>query len=275
MAGGAVHAMAYKEHPAFRLPSGETKIWRYMDFTKLVSLLEKRALYFASVEKMSEFDPFEGLYTRANIAVENLRFEDIPEYARTPGTLYADRVTFESFVKKALPEFRRFVKQNRPITYVNCWHARAYESAAMWKTYLKTDEGIAIQSTVDRLKAAVSNYDAFEVNIGEVSYVDFETFPIPMDNMAYVFMHKRRSFDYEHELRAFIWGGQGSKMHWDKTESAPPGLLVSVDLDVLIDKMYASPTAEPWFVELLRSVCARYRLEKEVVQSDLASKGLY
>ena len=37
----------YAEHPSFHLPTNPSaKIWRYMDFTKFVSLLETNALYF-------------------------------------------------------------------------------------------------------------------------------------------------------------------------------------------------------------------------------------
>ncbi|KAF5417648.1 MAG: hypothetical protein C5S38_01290 [Candidatus Methanophagaceae archaeon] len=51
----------YKEHPAFEKPSDEDiKIWRYIDFTKFVSLLDKKALFFARADRLS--DSFEGSY---------------------------------------------------------------------------------------------------------------------------------------------------------------------------------------------------------------------
>ena len=48
----------YKEHRACNPPSSDAILWRYMDFTKYVSLLEKRALFFARADKLE--DPFEG-----------------------------------------------------------------------------------------------------------------------------------------------------------------------------------------------------------------------
>ncbi len=268
-------AMAYEEHPVCRLPQGDTRIWRYMDFTKLVSLLDTRALYFTNLERLSEFDPFEGLYTRANLANEkwfqNLQYDAIPEEMRKPGTAYADKTTFESY-KKAPILARAFGKAQRSLTYVNCWHESSHESAAMWKVYLKSDEGIAIQSTVDRLKESLSNYEEFGVFIGEVIYVDFDTFIIPDDNLLAPYLHKRQSFEYEHELRALIWGGQRGKMNLNGPETAPAGLNVATDLDILIEKIYASPRAEEWLVKLLKSICSHYNLNKEVVQSDLSTK---
>jgi len=42
---------------------------------------------------------------------------------------------------------------------INCWHMNDHESAAMWKLYLKSDEGIAIQSTYRKLKDAITDDD--------------------------------------------------------------------------------------------------------------------
>ena len=39
----------YKEHPSFDPPADDAVLWRYLDFTKFVSLLDKRALFLASV----------------------------------------------------------------------------------------------------------------------------------------------------------------------------------------------------------------------------------
>jgi hypothetical protein len=123
--------MAYKEHPLFRLLRGDTQIWCYMDFTKFVSLLDTRALYFTNLEKMSEFDPFEGLYTRANLAYDDFlqhsSFHALPEELRKQ---FVDKAAFESYLK-VLPQLRPFSKEQRRINYVNCWHESSYESAAM------------------------------------------------------------------------------------------------------------------------------------------------
>jgi hypothetical protein len=50
----------YSEHETCLKPANENaKIWRYMDFTKFVSLLEKKALFFCRADKLG--DPFEGV----------------------------------------------------------------------------------------------------------------------------------------------------------------------------------------------------------------------
>ena len=49
------------------IPPIETKLWRYMDFAKFVSLLESRALFFVRADKLD--DPFEGALSEVNKAI--------------------------------------------------------------------------------------------------------------------------------------------------------------------------------------------------------------
>lgn len=58
----------YEEHPVFNPPSDDAVLWRYMDFTKFVSLLEKSALFFARADKLG--DPFEGAFSKINVALQ-------------------------------------------------------------------------------------------------------------------------------------------------------------------------------------------------------------
>ena len=71
--------MPFKEHPEFLVPgSADAKIWRYMDLAKFLSLLDQRCLYFSRLDRLSEFDPFEGYYTHLNLAFDKFKFEDMP-----------------------------------------------------------------------------------------------------------------------------------------------------------------------------------------------------
>jgi len=45
----------YTPHEVFTFPPDDlVKIWRYMDFTKFVSLLEKRSLYFPRIDQLED-----------------------------------------------------------------------------------------------------------------------------------------------------------------------------------------------------------------------------
>jgi hypothetical protein len=205
------------------LPPGETTLWRFMDFTKYVSMLNRRALFFARADQLP--DPFEGLYSRAR-----------------PGWLPPERGD-ENHGDEDMAEARRRV-------CLSCWHENEHESAAMWRIYLSYEHGIALRSSVARLRAALE--PAREtVHIGQVRYVDDGEDPADAggpDEIA-AFFHKRKNFDYEREVRALL-----------RAERPPrnAGCYVDAPLEELIDQVVVAPTAESWFEELVHSVTEKF-----------------
>jgi hypothetical protein len=245
----------YKEHPVFEKPeNGNAKIWRYIDFTKFVCLLDKSALFFSRADRLG--DQFEGSYSRANVRLRPEVYKDIP-----PDVL-------ENISKFC----RIFVKH----TAINCWHLSDYESVAMWNLYRKSADGIAIQSTFDLLKTSLKD-ETHNVHIGKVRYIDFEKDWMPEGNTLYPFVHKRRSFEHEKELRAVIQEllyKKNGEIDWSRP-SFDDGIYVQVDLDVLIDKIYLAPTSPKWLLELIRSITEKYDLDKDVLPSSLDDAPVY
>jgi hypothetical protein len=84
--------------------------------------------------------------------------------------------------------------------FVNSWHLNEYESAAMWAIYSRFNSGIAIQSTYNRLVKSFSRCKE-PIYIGKVKYIDYSNEWIDNDNILQRFIHKRKSFAYENELR--------------------------------------------------------------------------
>lgn len=123
----------YSEHPDFHKPqSKKGKIWRYMDFTKYISLLEKRELFFSRADKLG--DPFEGSYPKGNIQQRKRMHEEM--LRRLPSVFNA--------VYERKPEGWSTLYKNLPrFIFINSWHQNDQESAAMWRLYLKSNEGIA------------------------------------------------------------------------------------------------------------------------------------
>lgn len=233
----------YLEHWAFQPPEDEqSKMWRYMDFTKYVSLLETEALFFVSTTKLE--DPYEGM-------VPEVFFEQFPEMSEVVET----QKILKSFIG------------------ISSWHLSEYESAAMWKVFVSGNEGIAVRTTFARLR------DCFKVTdrgvfIGTVQYVDYlghdavSELKLGGDTLLY-YVRKRRSFEYEREVRAVIVGPPTSRFAGDS------GWYVRVELDVLIESVFVSPGAEDWYLNLVRAVTGRYGLEKEVIRSSLLDGPIY
>lgn len=256
--------MAFKEHPNFSLPSSPTAtIWRYMDLAKFLSLLDKRALFFVRVDKLASQDPFEGFYTNVNVLADNIQFSDKTEEWRNKRNRF----------------MQELAKAEREVTFASSWHTQEHESAAMWNLYIRSNEGIAVESSYDRLVAALQDYGDFEVFIGMMKYIDYQHEIIPLGNTLSPFMYKRKSFEHEKELRALIWTPQDGKNFIGNPAINKfrdhVGLYVPVNLEVLISRVFVSPTAPQWMLELLESVVNMYGLKAPVVQSDLASTPVY
>lgn len=259
----------YEEHPVFKAPSESTTIWRYMDFTKFVSLLDRQALFFVKGLTLKD-DPFEG-------AIPDSMFNEI---IRQVGG------------DEGLENFRI----GREAIAISSWHVNDVESAAMWKVYLTGSEGIAIRTTFERLCDSFRNTER-TVYIGEVEYIDYETQSFESNNASSYFLHKRPNFSHENELRAvtkstalmtrpqefragsaFLGiasvGNSSGKPVNDLLESeeiTANGIYIPVNLATLIECVIVAPTAEEWFVGLVGSVVKKYGLGgSEVKKSELS-----
>lgn len=247
----------FKKHDAFEPPEDENvKIWRYIDFTKLVSLIDRKALFFSKAVTLAEKgDKFEGLYPTAY-------FEEILKN------------TNSEHLKKTYKRLLGSKSNIREYIVINCWHINKVESAAMWKLYAGSGRGIAIQSTYNKLVESF-HLNPDDVFIGIVKYIE-DT--IPFGNMFYPFLYKRKYFEHEQELRAMtisLRKDKDGKEIGKVKNKTDKGEYVPVDLDTLIEKIYISPTSEPWFYELVNSIDKKFEINKEVIRSKLSEEPKY
>lgn len=238
----------YKAFEFFRPPGDEsTTIWRYMDFTKFVAMLESSTLFFAPIAALE--DRFEG-----TIPNELFRGHMEALTQRYPGTPEAE------LLELAEAQVLRPIRLARLATNVNCWHASPHESVAMWNLYVKSGEGIAVQSTYERLIRSIT--DEREVGLGEVSYVDFKPGEVGPIDMG-LFLKKRKSFEHEREIRAMVLDQNAP----DRGTS--DGSRVRVDLTTLVEVVYVAPGSPAWMLHLVESVRTKYGFAFPVRQSRL------
>ena len=120
------------------------RIWRYLDVTKLVALMETQSLHFTRADRLD--DPFEGSLPLGNqIAEEKMvsrMFKD--QRVNEAGKVRYTHAQLREEVRKSSLLIKRWI-------FVNCWHSGDTESVAMWKQYGPTTGSVAIQSTYGRL----------------------------------------------------------------------------------------------------------------------------
>lgn len=232
----------YKSHSSIETPDDEIKIWRYMDFTKLVSLLDQSKLFLTRSDGFS--DKFEGTYpTLIKSRREKISNQDI-----------ANQIV-------------KISDDRRKRTFINCWHINEYESAAMWKLYLQSGEGVVIQSTIGKLKESLE-IEERNLYIGKVQYMDYNQGSIPGNCPLKTFVHKRYSFAHEQEVRIIY---QVDKELRDKQvdPDSPKGELIECNLESLIENIYVAPDSPGWFKDVVTSICKKYDVNVEVKQSNL------
>ena len=242
----------YQESRYCDPPPDNAVLWRYMDFTKFVSLLEKQALFFARADKLE--DTFEGYLPHRNREAARRFFEGHTDHLQT---------------------MLNSIKQSSRLMLISCWHESDHESAAMWKLYSKDDNGIAIKTNFDSFAKSFTSSEA--IYIGKISYIDYETDFLPHSSLLSAFLCKRKGFEHEHEVRAIIQilppgdRNDGKEEVIDFSQDiCDVGNYYEVDLSLLIQEVVVSPYAPDWLLELIRSVATRYNLEAPVVGSTLA-----
>jgi hypothetical protein len=235
----------YEKHRAFQPPQDEdTKVWRYTDFTKFVSLLDRRSLFFSRADQLG--DPFEGSYPKLNVKRRR------EAYCGT---------------NLGTQDWSDLLQSMRGDTLVNCWCMGEHESDAMWKLYTRNEEGVTIQSTFRLLCEAFAETKQ-EVYAGTVAYVDYESDFIPEDNAFYPYLCKRKNFEHEKELRVIYQ----DLMSPDVVQY---GLYIPVSISTLIERVHVAPFATDWFTDLVSSVARKYSADLEVVKSSLDAEPMY
>ena len=243
----------YKRHPAINTPPDDTVIWRYMDFTKFIDLLDRQTLWFSRADKLS--DPFEGISTVAALQ----------KFARMAQQYMP---TYEAIGGDNLIAFREFFR--RATFFVSCWNMKEEESFPMWRTYVGSAEGVAIKSSIGSLKAALEVEAEHDVYVENVEYIDHGKHVDDTDNPFAPILHKRKLFEDERELRAFAeLLPNKSIITLQDLVDFRAGIPISVDLDALVEEIYVSPTSPCWFVELVRFLVHKHCLDKSVIRSHL------
>jgi hypothetical protein len=163
--------------------NADTVLWRYMETNRLVSMLDEASIYFAAAKQFG--DKFEGAV-----------FVQPPTVAPKPRDRLADHAD-------------NAFKQLTRLTKLNCWHISDFESNAMWGLYAKAGKGVAVSTTVGRLKESLlpfrlrNDYGPEETWCGPVQYLDLLQNRLDLGEVSRFFF-KHRIFEWEKEFRVLI-----------------------------------------------------------------------
>lgn len=247
----------------YEIPDNKSKLWRYMDFAKYVSLLSTSALYFARADTFNDtFEGAKGLKKNKSnwddqlLSFFKMSIKNLPEG-------YECKYSEEEIEKKAyklLQDFETGGEDSKRHTFISCWHENEHESEAMWRLYSSfLDNAVAVRTSYKNLYLALGR--DISISIGRVKYIDFKK------NYAGngAFWRKRKSFEHEKEVRILIHDRESDSM----------GKVLPCDLSLLIEEVFVSPSAPQWFVEVVNDVNHKYGLSVEVSPSELNEEPFF
>lgn len=236
-------------------PPRDANLWRYMDISKLASLLATSTIFFSRADRFD--DRWEGAVSPNDVEVWEKEVEASDE---SPD----DRETL-------IRNYRRTFQGLRRHTYISCWHENHGESAAMWKLYLKSDEGIAVQTSFGRLRDELNESKRF-IHLGRVRYCDYAKdsiaggTPVAFGGAKVIgpfapFTQKRHGFVHEAEIRAMF---QDRYKSLDDPSEHEYGLPVGVNVGRLIENIYVAPGTPTWLRATIQVLMQKFGIDRDV-----------
>jgi len=247
-----------------------TKVWRYMDFYKFISLLQFKAIWFSKLQVLE--DQYEGTFPFIDYQSFKERDNNIQEWIKR-----------ENKTNAVLSTVDDNINHGRELAVVNCWNLNEDEDIKMWENYTSGNTGVLIRSTLGRLRRAIP-CDPQITRIDKVKYVDMENYKLGNVAAAQVFeraLLKSSEYSYENELRIltlnlaidYCLNEDGSEIT-ELQKQGPgqykedrKGIYIKVDTNLLIKNVVISPKASYYFYNLIKGLLKTFNINASVKKS--------
>ena len=228
------------------------ELWRYIRLGTLLMLLRGK-LFVPTISELRHGDPHEARSVCENTQAH---FDDLSaddrEWLRSRATpieqsiLCNFNVTKSEKARKFREIWDRELADRRRIW---CWHQAGIESMALWHIHAR--EGVAIQSTPARIKAAFDPAFVDTALIARVSYVDQQQPESSAHHFMRPYLIKRSCYQYEREVRVIFPRN---------SEDPDDRRLLPINPKKLISTVWISPNIpRSEAVELRRSLIQAWR----------------
>jgi hypothetical protein len=220
-----------------------------MDLFKFIDIVTSKKLTLANLTIMQ--DPYDGLLH------ESIKFQFV-DVNGNPSETELESESDQIDAHKIIND------STRQSQFISCWHENEYESAGMWDLY-GSQNGIAIKTSVGRLKKSIQYSDYTEMDLLKVNYYKTKSdYFIPNREANHIYtglLNKRISFEHEKEVR-LIW-------HPRDYENRSPIRKINVILEELIECVYVSPLYDTWQLNSIKEMINQLGIKVEIKKSDL------
>lgn len=217
-------------------------VWRYMSFAKFVWVVQNGCLWLSRADLLG--DPWE-----ISLSKDQLQFL-ISRHPINP--------IGEERKETAEERAKRIIGLWRNSTFINCWNKSPHESNALWKVYCKNADGVALQTTYEKLNLIKGQHSLHSVTY-PITRSDDKT-PTHVDLVT----KKRPMFSYEDEVRIVF------RDEHNRT-GAVKGVRLNFDFDQLIESVRVHPEADESFFDVVQNIVKTYAVDfaGNVVWSDM------
>ncbi|MBV8891960.1 MAG: hypothetical protein JO266_08335, partial [Acidobacteria bacterium] len=147
-----------------------------------------------------------------------------------------------------LGRIKRVTELWQKTTFVNCWCANHHESHALWRVFCGPKEGIAVQTTWEKLSQLANG-----LRLVEVDYTGYDG-KVRTPQLEEVSIRKRHMFEYENEVRIIA--------HDDTVSTTlirgEFGYQLPFDPVALIEAVVVHPEADKSFYEVVVQAVETY-----------------
>lgn len=265
---------------------------RYMNLPKFMYLLQEKALFLPKMSKFS--DHLEGgltardYFARSNeAAIIDLALNALFPTGQKPDSDRQRQLSRAEALQKTLmdrtfetpfgsyncEEIEKLFVRCREWLYVSCWHKSPHECAAMWSLYGGDKNSICLFTSMEKIQSQVYSKESNQnIIFQEISYLDHGTAPFQASSLA-PFISKAMPFSFEKEVRVICYDPAiDLKVSEENPEN---GKRLDIrSLNELIDSIVVSPTADAWFVALIKNLCSSYKLDAKVNESSLKTNRI-
>lgn len=239
-------------------------LWRYTSLPKFLNLVSKSALYFQRMDLFG--DPYEGQVSKPTLE----RLEDMYK------TIAESTELFDSNLE--------LIEALRETTYLNCWRRDKYEDYGMWHAYTDPSSGLAIKTSVGRLREAITVDEDFQgqLELKQIEYIDYrqDRQDSVGEGVFFPFGFKRIQHQNEREVRLMITNYPHDRMKIDDSFTAPenPDRLRTVGVipTELIEEVRIHPEAGSALQQAVVTLLGESATELDsqiVTQSELTEVG--
>lgn len=230
-----------------RLRAGNV-LRRYLDVPSFMNFMMTRSLYLCRSDLFP--DKFEGSFT--------------------PTVRDAICSAYEK--NKIEYTYEKFKKELREGVFINCWSLGVDDNMALWKLFGKTNDCVAITTTVGKLETALDKFSGSGcLCVRKVEYIRHWKDPkIDVNPYSNVFRYKAVGYWFEKEVRVILDRFESTFESDDKDK----GVSVPVDLNAFLRSIVVSPECSKWFRTVVKDIAAKYGVSCPIRNSRMGKEPI-